>query len=150
MFCLLSALSALIIRPFCRYMVGEYLFGGTHLPVYYIGVLFGNCKLLQLNNARFHRIMLCASAPLWACWVFLMKHQILSIDDSLSLLFGPGFNPPSFEFVVFAILSLFLFYSLFSLLERSNTYIVSKTVKVISTLGKYSYICLCIIFLFRM
>lgn len=117
---------------------GKFLFGGTYLPVYYIGVLFGNCKLLQLNNARFHRIMLCASAPLWVCWVFLMKHQILPIDDFLSPLFGPGFNPPSFEFVVFAILSLFLFYSLFSLLERSNTYIISKTVKVISTLGKYT------------
>lgn len=117
---------------------GKHLLGGTYLPVYYIGVLFGNCKLFQLNNVRFYRIMLCVSAPLWVVWVFLMKHQILPIDDFLSPLFGLGFNPPSFEFITFAILSLFLFYSLFSLLERSNTYVFSGTVKVISILGKYT------------
>lgn len=51
---------------------------------------------------------------------------------------GGGFNPPSVQFMIFSIITLFLFYSFFSLLEESNITILKALVKLFSTIGKYT------------
>lgn len=117
---------------------GKHLFGGTYLLVYYLGILFANCPIMTpkvWNSVKISYIF-CISLPLWCLWIYLMKNNLLPFDTILSPYFGNGFSPPSFNLVIFGILSMFLFYAFFSLLEMCPVVPVKKGLQIIALLGK--------------
>lgn len=68
----------------------------------------------------------------------------LPFDNMVSAYFGAGFNPPSIHFSVFAIITLFLLWSVFSILETVNWKWLHCVLDVLSLGGKIHYISLCI------
>lgn len=116
---------------------GQYLLGGTYIILYYIGIMLCDCKVFSAPK-KMRIIMLIASALCWGVWGLLMNRGIIDIDKRIEKYWGNGFNPPSVEFMVFAIISLILCYSLFSLLEESNIVLFEKIFGFMSWLGKYT------------
>jgi len=62
----------------------------------------------------------------------------LPFDQWLMPYYGNGFNPPSVRFIVFSIITLFVLYSLFSLLEENTWEIIQQVVDLFSFIGKHT------------
>ena len=74
----------------------------------------------------------------WIIWLVLMTNNMIIIDSILSPFFGFGFNPPSFNFSIFAILTLFVLFSLFNCLENLKFKSVKLVLYSFSNLGQYT------------
>lgn len=116
---------------------GKYLFGGTYLILYYLGILFANSGLFH-NTVKQKIFIFCGSFAAWIFWWLLSVHKKLPFDAWLEPYLGNGFNPPGVQFMVFSIITLFVLYSLFSLLQESTWTFAGKIVDIFAFLGKYT------------
>lgn len=116
---------------------GQYLFGGTYLLLYYLGMLLESVNVF-LRNRKEKIIIFIFSLSAWIFWWLMCFYGKLPFDKWMESYWGGGFNPPSVQFMIFSIITLFLFYSFFSLLEESNITILKALVKLFSTIGKYT------------
>lgn len=116
---------------------GRFLFGGTYLVLYYFGML-----LSPINTMPFFKknifLLFIISCVSWIIWLVLMTNNMIIIDSILSPIFGFGFNPPSFNFSMFAILTLFVLFSLFNCLENLKFKSVKLVLYSFSNLGQYT------------
>ncbi len=117
---------------------GAYLFGGTYLPVYYMGMLINKYNMLEKISNKVKSFILVPLIVFWCIWIYLMANAILKMDVILQPFFGAGFNPPSANFIIFASITLVLFYSIFSLLEQNRNKISKCIVKVFAYVGRNS------------
>ena len=134
---------------------GQFLFGGTYLLLYYIGILFAQINLFHMG-AKKRVILLVVSACTWVFWWRMMVSNKLPFDEWLSSYWGAGFNPPSVKFIVFALITLFMLYALFSLLEEYGRKIGEVITNGLAFIGKntlyifmYHLVCMnivCILF----
>ena len=116
---------------------GRFLFGGTYLALYYFGMLLSPIStMVFFKNNRISLLIL--TSILWIVWLVLMTNNMITVDSALIPLFGAGFNPPSFNFSVFAILTLFVLFLFFSFLENLKSSLVQKFVISLSILGQYT------------
>ena len=114
---------------------GRYLFGGTYLLLYYIGILFANFRLFCFSKGKRKAIFLLAFCS-WFVWWILICSGKLPFDSWFAAYWGEGFNPPSVQFMVFAIIMLVVCYSFFSLLEEGKCVITKNIIYVITLVGK--------------
>lgn len=138
---ILCILSAVLIRYTYVLPVhggGQYILGGTYLLLYYMGILCASKDLFQMRrNAKLICIMI--SFTLWVIWWHLMCVRKLPFDKYLQLYWGGGFNPPSVNFMVFALITLFLCYAFFSTLDEINNRYISKIMKIVCYLGRQTW-----------
>lgn len=113
---------------------GKNLFGGTYLLLYYIGILMTNYRVFERLKAK-RVIVLPVSVVLWIIWWQLSCWGKLPFDTMLAAYWGGGFNPPSVNFIVFSIITLFVCYAEFDLLEDSAVKINQKIVDSVSFIG---------------
>lgn len=118
---------------------GKYLFGGTYIILYYLGILFADARIFKTLYPPRHRILiLIISSILYVTWLLMGANGSLPFDQWLMPYYGNGFNPPSVRFIVFSIITLFVLYSLFSLLEENTWEIIQQVVDLFSFIGKHT------------
>lgn len=111
---------------------GKYMFGGTYLLIYYIGILLGNFKIFECTKKGFIFVV---SLAAWLGWWYMSYNSMLPFDRWMQVYWGDGFNPPSINFIVFAIITCFLCFSGFSILENLGS-VGKGFVNIMSILGK--------------
>lgn len=119
---------------------GQYLFGGTYLFLYYLGMLLCSRDMYIEKLVQKKRIpaqictFLISLAGFVTLWLMLSREKItygLGFNETL----GTGINPPGFVLILYSILSVFLFYSMFSLLDMIKSHILQRILGMVSFIG---------------
>lgn len=119
----------------------RYLFGGSYLFVYYLGMLFAS------RGIRFHSIKAevassAAALVYTVAWHTFMFSDQLSLDAKFAIhgyaLLGRGFNPPGISFCLYGFGIVWLLFSLFSLMEDLRSRFAHRILEAIAWLGRYS------------
>ncbi len=97
----------------------------------------GGKKIFERLKAK-RVIILSVSFVLWIIWWQLSCLGKLPFDTMLAVYWGGGFNPPSVNFIVFSIITLFVCYTGFGLLEDSAVKINQKIVDATAFIGGYT------------
>jgi len=142
LFCLgiLSVLSALSIRFTTLLPLhggGKYLFGGTYLMVFYLGIILERFVVSPRRVKSFVPILVVSSAG-WLVWLMLMVTNRLHLDALLEPFFGPGFDPPSVQLITFTLLTFFVCYSLLSLVENSRFRLLRPIFSFLKLYGRFT------------
>ena len=116
---------------------GKNLFGGTFLLLYYIGILIANFKILESLKTKKTAVLL-VSGVLWVVWWRLNFLGKLPFDAWVAVYWGNGFNPPSINAMTFSLISLFVFFSIFGLLEDYGKQIGKIIVDNLAFVGRYT------------
>lgn len=111
---------------------GQNILGGTFIIMYYAGMVLASLKCFSAG-ARKKIVIFIVSLIGWIIWWRGIAQGKLLFDFYLRPVWGDGFNPPSFNFMVFAVITLFLCYSFFSLCEKDKG---KWLVKVVAYIGK--------------
>lgn len=115
---------------------GKYLLGGTYLLLYYLGILLENFNCFQYGVNRRCTILLCSSV-LWIFgWQMLYRGKTAFLDQRVEKYWGIGFNPPSIQGISFGLITLFLLYALFTLLEELDFRWINCIMSVFAFLGR--------------
>ena len=114
---------------------GKYLFGGTYIILYYLGIVAAHIKIFN-RTPKQRMYILIVSTLGWISWWLLNVYDKLPFDKWVEPYYGSGFNPPSIEFMVFAIITLFMLYSFFSLLEERARTFPQRIVGIFTFLGR--------------
>lgn len=114
---------------------GQYLFGGTYIILYYIGILLGNSDVFN-GTKRKKMVILITSILLWTGWLIGLLSKKLPFDQWMNKYWGDGFNPPSVQLGIYAIITMFLLHALFSLLEESDIRVFRCLVCLFSWIGR--------------
>lgn len=113
----------------------RYLFGGTYLILYYVGMLLSAVGYLE-NGRRRKKYCFCVVLPMWIVWWVLSGLNLLPFDKWLRDLWGNGVNPPSLNVILFAIITLLLAYSVFESLSLHQSKWIQNVLKALSVIGK--------------
>lgn len=114
---------------------GQYLFGGTYIILYYLGILLSAFNVFAERTIKKKIVILIISAILWAVWLGGVG-ELLPFDKWLEPYYGNGFNPPSVQLSLYALLMLFLAYAFFSLLEACPWKITQRVVDFCAFIGR--------------
>lgn len=98
---------------------GQYLFGGTYLMLYYLGMVLEDVSAFSRTEKQRGVILLISGIVWFAWWKFLIRGR-LPFDKWMQKYWGDGGNPPSVNYIVFSTITLLCLYCLFSLLEQFN------------------------------
>ena len=131
--CMLAALSINYTYVLPVHGGGQYLFGGTYVVCLYLGMVFA-CEKMFPQKQVYRLFVLCLALCLWIVWWRELSNNSLPFDRRIEKFWGAGFNPPSFNFIFFAIITMYLCYALFSLMERWR--VSMFIVKALAILGK--------------
>lgn len=114
---------------------GKYLFGGTYSILYYLGiVLEGYHTFERIKKQRAYLLpVLCVA---WLIMLSVNCGGRRPLDSMLEPYWGYGTNPPGPQFMIFSIITLFLCYNLFSLLEEVR--FLEKAINFFAFLGRYT------------
>lgn len=116
---------------------GNFLFGGTYLLLYYIGILLSAFGVFGVLRKRFVLILFISiSFSIIWCWLYIQN--IVNFDALLADYYGIGKNPPSVRLLVLSITVLFICYSVFGLLEDSAVKINQEIVDAMAFIGRYT------------
>lgn len=116
---------------------GQYLFGGTYLILYYTGILLGSLNVF-INSRRKRIFILGGSLSAAVIWGLMGVRGKLPFDRWLFAYWGEGYNPPSIRLMIYALIMLFLLYSLFATLNENENRIWKIVLKLLSVIGKYT------------
>lgn len=114
---------------------GQYLLGGTYLILYYLGMILASSEIFVVLEKNRLIVFVCSFA-VWIFWWLANFHSKLPFDKYMEPYWGSGFNPPSVHFMIFAVITLFLFFSLFSAMEEWTWKPIKWVVKFFSKVGK--------------
>ena len=112
---------------------GKYLFGGTYLLIYYLGILLASTNIFTCGKQK-RIIMLLVSGIAWFLWWRMMCNGMLSIDRYLVPYWGKGFNPPSMQGIIYALIILIFTYSFFTLLDEHKR--AKSLIDIFSLIGQ--------------
>jgi len=113
---------------------GQYLFGGTYLILYYLGILLEGYRVFE-RSRRQRAVLLAASGAGWAL-TLLMNCAGRPLDRILEPYWGRGGNPPGPQIMLLSIFTLFFCYSFYSLLEEAP--FGGRLVKPLAFLGRHT------------
>lgn len=116
---------------------GQYLFGGTYLFLYYLGILAAEFDLFQ-HLYKYRMPVLILSNALWIFWWLSYANGWLKFDIWFQDYLGRGFNPPGIQLMIFACITLMLLYSIFSFLEERASFMGTVIVDIFSVLGQHT------------
>ncbi len=114
---------------------GQFLFGGTYILVFYLGILLGAADFFK-GKKDVKVVKAFGLFVLWGSWLVGDYRNKFPFDQWLTPYWGAGLNPPGINLIVFAVITLFLLYELFSTLEESSVKIVQRIICVFSWIGK--------------
>jgi hypothetical protein len=122
---------------------GRYLFGGTYLVLYYLGMLFADkqTKRRATSKIKTYLLLILSGGGLIAWFVF-MSFKAFAID--LYLPFGNGFNPPSITLGVYGILWFGFIFYVFKVFDYVGNRVTRKALDLISMGGGIPFIFSCI------
>ncbi len=115
---------------------GKFLLGGTYCLLYYVGILLQekNCFSMSRQNRIILAIVLTLA---WLLWLRGMCQGILPFDKWMEPWWGVGFNPPSVILMIFTMITVFLCYSIFSLMdEREEVWLVKGCIFGLTWIGR--------------
>lgn len=112
---------------------GKFLFGGTYLLLYYLGIVLAGAVSFNLN-LRKRLVMLGSVCIFTGTWVFMNVFRKLPFDSWMQQYWGDGINPPSISLMVYAIAMLFICYALFTILEEISA--GKKLVTLLAIIGR--------------
>ena len=116
---------------------GKYLFGGTYLILYYIGMLLaGTALTLKTNKKVLLYTSIVSIIAVLSCLFFIIKDRF-SIDEGLP--FGTTFNPPNMSLIILSILIVIFVYCFINYLETFDSKIINTIINFLSRLGSYAY-----------
>lgn len=114
---------------------GQFLFGGTYLLVYYLGILIGCTSQFKRTTKNLQKQFIMISI-LWVIQLLLNYYKLDYIDRFLVAYWGGGFNPPSLQLIVFGLTTFYLMHALFYPLEISRHKIGNCTIKAFVWVGR--------------
>ena len=117
---------------------GKHLLGGTYLLVYYLGILMANLNWFHCSTKMLKGILICSSALWIFWWQVICNDKTAFLDQCVAKYWGKGFNPPSIQYIIFALITLFLLYSLFTLAEQLHAKLIDHMISVFAFLGRYT------------
>ncbi len=116
---------------------GEFLLGGTYLPVYFIGMMFAKYGVFNMQSV-IRKILIIPVGALTAWWAYAYVFGILPFDRALAQVFGEGMNPPSANLIVYASLIFILLYCVFSLAEDAKSRVIGTVVTFFAFIGRHT------------
>lgn len=137
----LTWLSSMAIRYTCILPVhggGYYLAGGTYILLFYLGILLMRLDVLGKYIWKFRKIVLVVCIMLSIGWLEGRMHGLFTLDTKLSPWFGPGFNPPGFETMIYTLFIFLISYCIFTLLEDNGSRLAKGVIKLFSWGGNYT------------
>lgn len=135
--CYISSLSIRYTHILPVYGAGKYLFGGTFLILYYLGMLLVDIRVAE-RIRKGKKIYFMVSIACWIFWWIMSLNGKLPFDIYMNKYWGNGTNPPSVIFLVFAVISFFFFFSIFTVLEECKLRIIKRSIDIISMVGRYT------------
>ena len=114
---------------------GKFLFGGTWLIVYYMGIVLEETSFFYRTDKQKY-ILLAVSGVAWIVWWWAKTCEYLPFDRYMKPYWGTGFNPPGINSIIFGFITLAFLYSLFSLMDSWRINIVTRLVRFLSFLGR--------------
>ena len=114
---------------------GQFLLGGTYLILYYLGMMLASSGIFSKLMRKRILVFLCSFIA-WIFWWLMSSYKKLPFDKYMEPYWGSGFNPPSVQFMIFAVITLFLFFSLFSAMEEWTWKPIKWIVDFFSKVGK--------------
>lgn len=113
---------------------GCYLFGGTYLFQFALGMMLEEQDILQKLGDR-GAVCKAVFCVIGVMWTFLYVTERLPFDYWFEKFFGSGINPPSINVTIYACFIIGITYMLIKKLEKSSNLIVSKGIHIVSSLG---------------
>ena|GEM_PF-512214 len=114
---------------------GKFLFGGTYLIIYYLGMLFGKYEFVFDKMSKHIRVaFMIISGMVLTLFLLFYLNNSFKIDSYVP--FGSGFNPPSVTLFTYSILIFLFLYSMITLTEQYR--IPNKIGNYVSIIGKNS------------
>ena len=117
---------------------GQFLFGGTFLLLYYCGITLAGSRIFEVQSKIVLGIATGMLLGIWIVWIVLMHNGLLPFDKWMEKYWGNGFNPPSVQSLLYGVISVFLFYAMFSFLQQLGNVIINTVLKGIAWFGKYT------------
>lgn len=114
---------------------GAYLFGGTYLILFYIGMVFASFRF-QFRAIKSSGITAFVTSIVTLLWIILTCKNRFALDTYFP--FGVGRNPPGISLMIYGVLIFALLFSLISFIELLKNKAAYKIVEAISWLGGYS------------
>ena len=116
---------------------GRYLFGGTYLSLFYIGILLSDpAANLRIESKKGRVGLVILTAILTVTWESLKLCGKLPFDGWMRAYLGKGVNPPGVELIVYALLVLAFLYAAFTSLERAQNGWIKRAVDLLCFLGR--------------
>ena len=116
---------------------GQYLFGGTFLFLFYVGILLASEDIFH-KLKKYRKYIVIGGLPVWGWCIYERTRGYWRLDEYFETYLGGGFNPPGLELMLYSFLTLMIIYSLFSLLEGKKNYFIRNFVGCFSWLGRYT------------
>lgn len=130
--------SSILIR--CTFVLpvyggGQFLFGGTYLLLYYLGIFLSSANIFDRTKKQC-AVLFVTSGAAWCGCLWMICRDIRPLDVYLIPYWGGGINPPSVQLMMFALATLFFTYAGVTLLEEltAGKYIVNG----IAVIGRYT------------
>lgn len=133
---------SLILMKYCRvfpfYGGGAYLFGGTYLFIYYVGIVLGSSRIFEIKNKNIIFVIFCVSLIACMSFVYLQISSNFYFNRVFSTVLGEGLNPPGLFISVYSVLVLMVCYAFFTIVESISVTFIKKIIICISILGRNS------------
>ena len=114
---------------------GGYLFGGTFLLLFYIGMFFASLKI-QIKTKKVSILITLFSAILLILWGVFITHNNFKLDAIFP--FGYGKNPPGISLMIYALSVGTFIFCISSLIEITENKIFLKVIEIFSFYGRYT------------
>ena len=111
----------------------RFLLGGTYIVLYYLGMAFVSAGVFE-KAKRYRRIILPVSAAAWIGILLWLKQGAFPLDK-LFPNWTERMNPPGLQLILFAISTVFLSYSTFSMIDDSR---FRNVLRPLSFMGQYT------------
>ena len=116
-------------------LLANFLFGGTYLFVFYIGMLFGRFFERIKLNRRTALLTLICSLAFCLCWLFFVMCRFLLVDNKVD--YFTAINPPGLIVIIYAVFILIIVWSLDAFVQSLNSKVVYSLRRAISSGGAH-------------
>lgn len=117
---------------------GQYIFGGTYIVLYYIGILISNLKIFDISRWSLKTRIVTSIITLlvFGALVWARVSDNLVIDKVLSPYWGEGINPPSIQAMLLAMAVFIGCYAFFTLLVEVNCNMIKYLLRILEIVGQ--------------
>lgn len=116
---------------------GQYLFGGTYLFVFYIGMICGKyCNRIKIDMTKIAAMFL-LSVVMLVIWIKYMGANGLILDETVKY-FG-SFNPPGPTFLIYSFFVICFVWSMCHIIEALDFQLLNSPYKLMAYIGRNTF-----------